>query len=65
MIQPRDPVYSYLVALGYSERKIAGWSMETRLYQDLNLWGLARTRNKRQLTADQVGLGSIATVWPA
>src|ERR1700753_1279340 len=38
-IQPDDAVYSYLNALGYSERKIARWTMETRLYHDLGLYG--------------------------
>jgi hypothetical protein len=38
-IQPDDPVYSYLNALGYSERKIACWTMETRLYHDLGRYG--------------------------
>lgn len=38
-IQPNDAVYSYLNALGHSERKIARWTMETRLYHDLGLYG--------------------------
>ena len=38
-IKPDDAVYSFLNALGYSERKIARWTMETRLYHDLGLYG--------------------------
>jgi hypothetical protein len=38
-IQTGDKVYAYLKELGYPERKIANWSMETRMYHDLGLYG--------------------------
>jgi hypothetical protein len=38
-IQTGDKVYTYLKELGYPERRIADWSMETRMYHDLGLYG--------------------------
>jgi hypothetical protein len=38
-IQSDDKVFSYLRKLGYSEQRIAGMSMHTRLFHDLGAYG--------------------------
>jgi hypothetical protein len=38
-IQPDDKVFSYLRKLGYSEQRIAGMNINTRLFHDLGAYG--------------------------
>jgi hypothetical protein len=49
-IQTGDKVYAYLKELGYPERKIANWSMETRMYHDLGLYGDSAIEDVELLT---------------
>jgi hypothetical protein len=55
LIQPDDKVFSYLRKLGYSEQRVAGMNMNTRLFHDLRVYGDSAIEDM-QLLAEEFGV---------
>jgi Protein of unknown function (DUF1493) len=55
LVQPDDKVFSYLRKLGYSEQRVAGMNMNTRLFHDLGECGDSATEDM-ELLAEEFGV---------